>query len=256
MKLNRPIVFFDVETTGVNITNDRIIEIGMIKIHPDFSRENYSKRINPEGKEISENAFGKHGIKLEDLEDCPKFSEVANEIKDFIEGCDLGGYNCKKFDIPILLEEFLRCDVKVNVKDFNIVDIYRILMKEESRKLEDVYKRFVGKSLKNAHSADADIYATIEILEKFEEKFDIPETPEEIHKYTFEDDNTIDFEGKLKKNEKGEIVFNFGKYKDRTMREVFEMDRGYYDWLMKIDMGKYTKIIFQNIINFLDTEKK
>ncbi len=251
MKINRPIVFFDVETTGLSLTEDRIIEICMVKILLDGKRVCYNKRINPQGRQISEGAFSKHGIRAEDLEDCPSFKDVAHEIHDFMVGSDLGGFNCKRFDIPILIEEFLRCGILINIKDFNIVDVYKILAKVEPRTLEATYERFVGKPLENAHNAEADINATIDILDKFFECFKLPGSVKELDDYAFADEESFDLENKLKKKD-GTLVFNFGKHKDKTIQQVYDSDRNYYDWLINSsDMTMYTKMIFKNIVNHL-----
>lgn len=256
MNLTRPIVFLDLETTGLDLTNDRVIEICMIKILPaEEDKQIYYKRINPDGRQIHEEAYGKHKIKLEDLEYCPKFSDIASDVYDFIKECDLGGYNCKKFDIPILIEEFIRCKIPINIKSFKIIDVYKILSKAEPRTLEGTYKRFFNEQLEGAHGAEADINATIKILEKMESIYELPNTIDDLHNYSFEDDNSLDFEGKLKKNKDGEIIFNFGKYKDKTISDVFYTDKGYYDWIINnSDMTRLTKSIFKNILNYLNTK--
>jgi DNA polymerase III subunit epsilon len=253
MKLTKSIVFFDVETSGLSLSEDRIIEISMIKMFPNSKdTESYYKRINPQGRQINEEAFSKHGIKLEDLEGCPIFAEIAKEVYDFIKDCDLGGYNCKYFDIPILIEEFLRAKIYINAKNFKIVDVYKILSKVEPRTLEGTYKRFFGKTFEGAHNAESDIKATMEILEKMESLYELPDTVNGLHNVSFADDNNIDFEHKLKFNKNNEIVFNFGKYKDKTVNEVFNIDSGYFDWIVnKSDMTQYTKNIFVNVIKLL-----
>jgi len=252
LKLIKPIVFLDLETTGLDLAKDRIVEICMIKQYPEGKEEQYYKRINPQGRTITEEAFSKHGIKLEDLKDCPTFPMISNEIYDFIKECDLGGYNCKRFDIPILIEEFSRANIFINIKDFKIVDVFKILTKAEPRTLEGTYKRFFNETLDNAHTAVADINATIKILDKLEETFELPLEVEELDKYAFEDDGMIDLEYKLKRKKDGNIIFNFGKYKDKTIQDVFNIDRNYYDWIINnSDMTLYTKKIFKNILNYL-----
>lgn len=258
MKLIRPIVWFDLESTGLSLTEDRIIEISMFKIYPENNKsETYYKRINPQGKSIGEEAFSKHQIKLEDLNDCPTFNEVAKEIYDFINDCDLGGYNCKRFDVPLLIEEFLRAKIYINVKSFNIVDVYKILNKCEPRTLEGTYKRFFGKTFDGAHNAESDIKATIEIFDKMQslEQFGLnfESTAKELDNFAFADDNILDLENKLKFNKNNEITFNFGKYSGKTIQEVYLLDKGYFDWIIqKSDMTQYTKIIFSNILKMLN----
>lgn len=248
MKLTRPIVFMDLETTGLSIAEDRIIEMCMIKIsESNKDGVSYYRRINPQGKQISSEAFSKHGIKNEDLIMCPTFEDLSEEIFDFIKDCDLGGYNCKKFDIPLLIEEFLRCKISINVKNFNIVDVFKILNVAEPRSLEATYKRFLGKELSGAHNAEYDIIATIEILEQLEKHFELPESAKELDNYAFEKDNSVDLENKLKWKE-DKIIFNFGKYKDKTIQEVYKIDASYFDWIISSsDMTRYTKSIFYNI---------
>lgn len=258
MKLSRPIVFIDLETTGLSLSEDRIIEISMIKQFPDENKEKeiYSKKINPEGRVIAPGALEKHGIKPEDLTTCPTFRKLAQEIFEFITDCDLGGYNCKRFDIPILVEEFLRAKIPINIKNFKIVDVYILLIKLEPRTLEETYKKFVGKKLEGAHRAETDILATIEILKEMEKVYSIPNTVDEIHKFTFEDDGTVDLENKLKRTKEGSIIFMFGKHKNRTIQEVYAIDARYYDWIInKSDMTSYTKSIFRNIVEILSKNK-
>jgi DNA polymerase-3 subunit epsilon len=256
MKLERPIVFFDVETTGLSLSEDRIIEISMIKQFPnDEDGEQYNLRINPDGRPIHPEAFEKHGIEAEDLRYCPTFKQSAQEIYDFIKDCDLGGYNCKRFDIPILIEEFLRAKIPISIKSFKVIDVYQILLKAEPRTLEGTYKRFFGKELEGAHGAEVDVIATIDILKELEKAYSIPDTVDEIHKYTFDDDS-IDLENKLKRTKEGSIVFMFGKHKNKTIQEVYMTDPGYYNWIIsKSDMTSYTKSIFRNIVEILNKPK-
>lgn len=251
MKLVRPICFIDLEATGVDLAQDRVIEICIVKYFPDEETEIYYSRVNPEGRPIRPEAFEKHGISEEDLVDAPKFSEIARDVYEFVQGCDFGGYNCKKFDIPMLLEELFRRGIHLRTKDFKIVDIYKLLVKLEPRKLEDVYKRFTGKELEGAHGAKADVLGTIEILKEMERVFDVPETMEDVHEFVFEGE--VDIEGKLKRNEKDEVVFNFGKHKDTEIEHVYRIDPGYYDWIInKSDMTRYTKNIFKNVVVYLN----
>jgi len=253
MKLERPIVFFDVETTGLDLANDRIIEIGMIKIseqNPDG--EAFTRRINPQGRPIDPGAFSKHGISAEDLAICPTFEQLAPEIYEFMKDCDLGGYNCKRFDIPILIEEFLRAGIPISIKTFKIIDVYKLLMKAEPRTLEGTYKRFFGKPLEGAHGAEADIIATIDILEEMQKVYELPDTVNELHDYTFAEDDSIDLENKLIRVN-NQILFNFGKHKGKTIQEVNVIDSGYYDWIVnKSDMTRYTKSIFRNVVDILN----
>jgi DNA polymerase-3 subunit epsilon len=261
MKLNKPLIYFDLESTGLSLSEDRIIEINMFK---EFTVEEndkgseeaecYFKRINPDGRKIAEEAFGKHGIKEEELLECPFFRDVAQEIFAFIKDCDFAGYNCKKFDIPLLLEELLRCGIHIRFQDFKVVDVYKILSKAEPRTLEGTYKRFLKKEMKNAHSSTGDVFATIEVLKEMIQFYNLPNAVDELHEYTF--DQEVDLEGKLKKNEKEEVIFTFGKHKGRTIDEVYTVDRSYYEWIIfKSDMMLYTKNIFKNILHYLDSKR-
>lgn len=166
MKLNlqRPLVFFDLETTGVQITRDRIVEISIVKVHPDGERETKTRRINP-GIPIPPEATAVHGISDEDVADCPTFAQVARSLYTWLEGCDIAGFNSNRFDVPMLIEEFLRAGVAINFDDRYFVDVQTIFHKMERRTLEAAYKFYCNKTLENAHSAEADTLATVEVLE-------------------------------------------------------------------------------------------
>jgi len=248
IKLEKPITFFDVETTGLSTSNDRIIEICMIKINPSGSKDKFYKLIEPEGRPISPGAQEKHGYSNDDLKGNPTFKECAKEILDFIGDSDLGGYNCIRFDIPLLVEEFLRANIIFDPRKRNIIDSYKIIIKKEPRNLEGAYERYTGEKLENAHSAEADIEATIKIFEKQIQLHELSNSITEISNETSGMANMIDFAGKLKKNDEGKIVINFGKYKDRNVAEVFRENPGYFTWIIeKTDMASETKLFFQKI---------
>lgn len=250
MKFEKPIVFFDLESTGLDLINDRVVEISMIKINTDKSTEKFYSKINPEGREVGKQALSKHGLTNDELALEPTFKDLSETIHDFIKDCDLGGYNCWHFDIPLLIEEFLRASIPINTSEINIVDVYKLLMKAEPRTLESVYKRFMGKELENAHTAEADIIGTIAVLGKMNKEFNLPDTAEMLHKFTFADDNKVDFSGKLKK-QGDQIVFAFGKHKNKSIDEVWNNDPNYFNWVLSTDMTRHTKIIFSNIVNYL-----
>ncbi len=254
IKLNKSIAFFDVETTGLNISQDRIIEICIKKINVDYSTAVYYSRINPEGKTIELGAFEKHGISLEDLKNSPTFKSVSNEIFSFINNCDLGGYNCMRFDIPILIEEFMRAGINYDPRQVRVIDAYSILTTMESRKLEAVYEKYTGKTLENAHTAEADIDATIEIfnkqLEVYGEK--MPSSIDEIDKLINEP-NIVDYARRFKMTEDKKIIFNFGKYQGKTVAEVFKTDKSYFSWIInKSDMPLDTKFVTTKLLQRLE----
>ena len=243
MKLNlqRPIVFFDLETTGVQITRDRIVEISILKISPDGERETKTRRINPE-MPIPAEASAVHGITDADVADCPTFAQVARSLYAWLEGCDIAGFNSNRFDVPMLVEEFLRAGVAVDFDDRHFVDVQTIFHKMERRTLEAAYKFYCDKTLENAHSAEADTLATFEVLEAQLDRYpddlknDIPALAEfSTH------GRRVDFAGSLAYNDKDEIVINFGKYKGVPVTEVFRKDSGYYNWVMGAQFPLETK---------------
>ena len=249
MKLNlqRPIVFFDLETTGVQITRDRIVEISILKISPDGERETKTRRINPE-MPIPAEASAVHGITDADVADCPTFAQVARSLYTWLEGCDIAGFNSNRFDVPMLVEEFLRAGVAVDFDDRHFVDVQTIFHKMERRTLEAAYKFYCGKTLENAHSAEADTLATFEVLEAQLDRYpedlknDIPALAEfSTH------GRRVDFAGSLAYNDKDEIVINFGKYKGVPVTEVFRKDSGYYNWVMGAQFPLETKRWFARL---------
>lgn len=249
MKLNlqRPIVFFDLETTGVQITRDRIVEISILKISPDGERETKTRRINPE-MPIPAEASAVHGITDADVADCPTFAQVARSLYTWLEGCDIAGFNSNRFDVPMLVEEFLRAGVAVDFDDRHFVDVQTIFHKMERRTLEAAYKFYCDKTLENAHSAEADTLATFEVLEAQLDRYpedlknDIPALAEfSTH------GRRVDFAGSLAYNDKDEIVINFGKYKGVPVKEVFRKDSGYYNWVMGAQFSLETKRWFSRL---------
>ena len=249
MKLNltRPIAFIDLETTGVNISNDRIVEIAIVKILPDGTRQVKRKLINPQIP-IPAGASDVHGITDEMVKDAPSFKQVANEIKQFIENCDLGGYNSNRFDIPMLIEEFLRAGVSFSADGRKLVDVQKVFHMMEQRTLGAAYKFYCNKTLEDAHSAEADATATWEVLEAQIERYpQIGNTVESIVKFTGEDD-IVDFARRFVK-ENGVEVFNFGKHKGKPVVQVLKEEPQYYDWMMKGDFAMNTKQKLTEILN-------
>lgn len=261
MELNliKPLAVFDLETTGTNVATDRIIEISIIKINPDGKEQIFTQRINP-GIPIPPEATAVHGIKNEDLIGEPTFAEVGSKVALFLTNCDLGGYNSNKFDIPLLVEEFLRADIAFDLKGRRFVDVQNIFHKMEPRTLKAAYKFYCHKDLENAHSAEVDASATYEILKAQLEWYKdaeytgadgisfkpITNDIKALHDFSFQNRN-VDLAGHIIYNAKDREVFNFGKYKGKTVEEVFNMEPSYYDWMMKADFPLYTKKIITSI---------
>ncbi len=243
MKLNltNPIVFFDLETTGINITRDRIVEICYIKVFPNGNEESKTMRINPE-MHIPEESSLIHGIYDKDVVDCPTFKQIAKELAKALEGCDLAGFNSNHFDIPMLIEEMLRAGVNMDLSKRKLVDVQNIYHKMERRTLVAAYKYYCGKELVNAHSAMADTLATYEVLKAQLDKY--PEALENDIAFLAEFsrmNKNVDLAGRIIYNEAGVEVFNFGKYKGVPVREVLQKDSGYYSWMLQGDFPRNTK---------------
>lgn len=247
LQLSRPIAFIDLETTGVNISIDRIVELAIVKVLPDGSRQVKRKLINPL-MPIPASASEIHGITDEMVKDAPSFKQVANEVKQFIDNCDMGGYNSNRFDIPMLIEEFLRIGIGFSVEGKKMVDVQKVFHMMEQRTLSAAYKFYCQKTLEDAHSAEADATATWEVLEAQIERYpQIGNTVESIVKFTGEDD-IVDFARRFVK-EKGVEVFNFGKHKGKPVAQVLKEEPQYYDWMMKGDFAMNTKQKLTEILN-------
>lgn len=246
----KPIVFFDLETTGLNISEDRIIEFCAVKIDGDTTEKLYY-RLNSVGVPIAPEATEKHGINESDLVGAPSFADVAIEILEFLGDCDLGGYNILGFDLPLLTEEFYRAGIPFNHRKHRILDGYAILKHYEPSTLESVYKKYTGKTLENAHTAEADVLATIEVLKSQLSLYDIPETIDELEQITAHRSEIVDLAGKYKlKN--GEITVNFGKHFGKNVKEVYKSDPGYFEWLQGASgFTSETKIITGKILTKL-----
>ena len=247
LNLRNPLVFFDLETTGINIVKDRIVEISFVKVHPNGKEECKTRRINPE-MPIPPESTAIHGITDEDVKDCPTFKEIAKSLAAQIEGCDLAGYNSNRFDIPLLAEEFLRAGVDIDLNKRKFSDVQTIFHKMEQRTLSAAYKFYCDKSLENAHTAEADTMATYEILKAQLDRYpdDLQNDMEFLSKYS-SFTNNVDFAGRMVYNEDGKEVINFGKYKGKLVEEVLKNDPGYYSWIMNGDFPLNTKKVLTEI---------
>nr|WP_321410973.1 3'-5' exonuclease [uncultured Carboxylicivirga sp.] len=246
LQLKNPIVFFDLETTGINIANDRIVEIAILKVSVDGKEESYCYKINPE-MPIPPESTAIHGITDEDVKDAPTFKKMGKEIAKIMEGCDIGGFNSNKFDVPLLAEEFIRAEIDFDMKKRKFVDVQTIFHKMEKRTLSAAYKFYCEKDLTDAHTAEADTRATYEVLLAQLERY--PELENDVEFLnTFSSFNkNADFIGRIIFNDKGEEVFNFGKYKGQSVEKVLEKDPSYYGWMMNGDFPLFTKKVLTNI---------
>jgi DNA polymerase-3 subunit epsilon len=240
LQLKKPLAFIDLETTGTNPGNDRIIEIAIVKILPDGTKSIKRKLLNPE-KPIPKFSSDIHGITDEMVKDAPTFKQVAHELKQMLDGCDIGGYNSNRFDIPCLVEEFLRANVDFDMKGRKMIDVQNIFHKMEQRTLSAAYKFYCNKILDGAHGAEADACATHEILIAQLERYpDLGNTLDSIFKLIGEE-TVVDFARRFVMDN-GVEVFNFGKYKGRSVAEVLKNEPQYYDWMMKGDFPQHTKL--------------
>ena len=247
LNLLRPLAFIDLETTGINIATDRIIEIAILKIFPDGSNEIKVERINPTIP-IPFGASKVHGIYDKDVADKPAFVKIAPEIQQFIEGCDFAGYNSNRFDIPLLLEEFLRAGIDVDISQVKLVDVLGIFQKMEQRNLAAAYKFYCDKELLNAHNAEADISATYEIfLAQLERYSELKNDVAFLHEFSAPKNNNVDLAGKIVLNEQGVECINFGKHKGKTIPELLRADAAYIDWMMKGDFPLFTKKVLTDL---------
>lgn len=256
LQLSRPLVFFDLETTGLNLATDRIVEISYVKLFPDGHREGKTFRVKPTmllmGQEVQmhipDEASAVHGIHDEDLVNCPTFKELAPEIADAMRDCDLGGYNSTRFDVPLLAEEFVRAGVDIDLKKMHQVDAFSIFQKKEPRNLTAAYKFYCGKDLEGAHAANADVEATVEVLLAQLDKYDdVPTTVDALEEYTCGSQHFADFAGRVVYDKDGVECFNFGKYKGMRVKDVFQRDPSYYSWLRNGEFPEYTKGVFTRI---------
>ena len=247
LNLKKPIIFFDLETTGVDPAKDRIVEISLVKVKPNGEKEVKTRRINPQ-MPIPAEATEVHGITDADVADCPSFREISKSLYAYVEGCDFAGYNSNKFDIPVLVEEFLRAGIDVDFSKTRFVDVQNIFHKMEQRTLVAAYKFYCDKDLENAHSAEADTMATYEILMSQLDRYpnDLKNDIGFLADFSARSRN-VDFAGRIVYNDRGEEVFNFGKHKGRPVAEVFREEPSYYSWMMNGDFPLHTKKVITEI---------
>lgn len=261
MKLNlkRALAFFDLETTGVNVASDRIVEISILKAMPDGTEQIKTMRINP-GMPIPLESSLIHGIYDDDVSREPTFKQAGEELARFLDDCDLAGYNSNKFDIPVLMEEFLRAGIDFDIENRHFVDVQNIFHQMEQRTLRAAYQFYCGKVIENAHSAEADIKATYEVLlaqigkyenQDWEDKKGVISKPvqnniEALHKFT-NLNKPVDFAARMVYNEDGIEVINFGKHKGRSVEDVFQSEPSYYNWMQNGDFPLYTKRCLEKI---------
>lgn len=247
LQLKRPIVFFDLETTGVDVVKDRIVEMSIIKIHPNGEEETHRWLVNPQ-RPIPPEVTAVHGISDADVADQPTFNELAHRIYDLIKDADLAGYNSNKFDIPLLAEEFLRANIDFDMGKRVAVDVQNIFHRMEQRTLAAAYKFYCEKELTNAHSAEADVRATYEVL-----KAQLDRYPEDLQNdinflSAFSNrQNIADFAGFIAYNDDGNEIFTFGKYKGQLVQDILNRDHGYFSWIQNADFPLYTKKVLTAI---------
>lgn len=247
LKLQKPIVFFDLETTGVNAIHDRIVEISYIKVFPDGNEESKTLRINPE-RHIPEQSSAIHGIYDEDVKDCPTFKQVARDIAAIFVNSDIAGFNSNYFDVPMLVEEMLRAGIDFDIAKCRLIDVQNIYHKLEQRTLSAAYKFYCGKNLEDAHSAQADTRATYEVLKAQLDKYPdkLNNDVQFLSSFSKMNDN-VDFAGRIIYNDKHIPVFNFGKYKGQSVEDVLARDPGYYGWMMQGDFPQNTKQVLTKL---------
>ena len=248
MQLFRPIAFIDLETTGVNLSKDRIVELAIVKIMPDLSKITKRKLINPQ-MPIPAESSAIHGISDEMIKDAPSFKEVGNEVKQFLDNCDLGGYNSNRFDIPMLMEEFLRSEIEVDLSDRRMIDVQHIFYSMEPRTLTGAYKFFCEKEHNDAHGAEADINVTIEVLEAQLKKYEHLGTSIDSILGCIGEEKIVDYARRFSFDDRGNEVFNFGKFKGKSVTDVLRTEPQYYDWMMKGDFPMHTKKKLTELFN-------
>lgn len=247
LNLKNPLLFFDLESTGLNVATDRIVEISAVKVFPDGKHEVKTRRLNPTIP-ISAESQRIHGISNEDVKDCPTFKEIAKSLAQWMSGCDFAGYNSTKFDIPLLAEEFLRAGVDFDFRKRKMVDVQNIFHKMEQRTLSAAYKFYCNKNLENAHSAEADTMATYEVLKAQLDKY--PDTlKNDVNMLADFSTKTrlVDYAGRIVLNDKDIPVFNFGKHKGQPVENIFRIEPSYYSWMMDGDFTRDTKKVITDI---------
>lgn len=257
LTLQRPFAVFDLETTGLNITQDRIVEIAIIKINPDGSEEEYYQRVHPEmliPKESSEI----HGIWDKDIADSPKFSEIADAVAAFIGDADLAGYNSNKFDVPVLAEAFLRIKHPFDISKRCFVDVQNIFHKMEQRTLAAAYQFYCQQPMENAHNALYDTRVTLDVFKAQLERYeDLAKNVKDLSDFCRVGNGEMyDFAGRLAKNDKGQVIYNFGKHRGKTVAEIAEIEPGYYGWMLDADFPLYTKQMLKAEMDRIKAERQ
>ncbi len=242
LELIKPLCVFDLETTGIQITKDRIVQIAIIKVLPSGERVEYNQLVNPE-MNIPDEIVKIHGISNEIVKDCPKFIDIAKELSEFIGEADLAGYNSNKFDIPVLAEELLRAGFEFDLSQRQFIDVQNIFHKMEQRTLAAAYQFYCNKTIENAHDALYDTRATLDVFEAQLERYsDLKNDINFLSEFSRGSTNElIDFAGRLARNEKGEAIYNFGKHKGKTISDVMKSEPGYYGWMLEADFPLFTK---------------
>ena len=259
LNLTKPLAFFDLETTGINVGSDRIVEISIVRVNIDNSTDILTKRVNPTIP-IPQSSSLIHGIYDKDIAEAPTFKQLAPQLAQFLNNCDLAGFNSNKFDVPVLLEEFLRAEIDFDLKNRRLIDVQNIFHMMEPRNLSAAYRFYCDKTLENAHSAEADTIATYEIFKAQLARYEGVELVDDKgnRSVPVKNDMTVlseltarnknaDLAGRIVFNDKGQEVFNFGKHKDKPVREIFEKEPSYYSWMMQGDFPLYTKKIITQI---------
>lgn len=246
LQLRRPLVIFDLETTGTNISHDRIVEICLIKVFPDEREEIRTYRVNP-GIPIPKETSEIHGIYDADVADKPSFRELGAELNNFLKECDFGGFNSNKFDFPLLVEEFYRAGIEFDVEKRKFIDVQRIFHLREPRNLKAAYRFYCDKDLENAHSAEADTMATWQVLKAQLERYDdLPTEIDKLHQISGQS-NFVDLGGRFILNAHSIPCFNFGKHKGKPIKDVLKAEPGYFEWMMNGDFPQQTKNVLTKI---------
>jgi DNA polymerase III subunit epsilon len=257
LKLDRPLVCFDLETTGVSVERDRIVEIGMVRVEPDGSRRTYRSLVNPD-MPIPPQATAVHGISDEDVAGAPRLENIGDEIFAMLEGADLAGFNSISFDMPFLENELKRVGLTADLRSGRHLDAMRIFHKMEPRTLSAAYRKFIGGDLTDAHSALADVEATLDVLDAMVGHYeDLTDNPDELHKLCHQNDGCwVDRSRKFIWNDKGQACFAFGKYRDRTIKDVVAENSGYLEWMLGKDFSDEIMQILRNALEGKFPEKK
>ena len=248
LNLTRPIIFFDLETTGTNVVKDRIVELSYIKVYPDGREETKSRRINPE-MHIPEQATAVHHITDEDVKDEPTFRQVSKALLAIFDGCDIAGYNSNKFDVPLLIEEFARVGLNFDISGRNFIDVQNIFHKMEQRTLVAAYRFYCGKELDGAHSALCDTQATYEVLKSQLERYDTLENDVEKLAEFSRAGRGIDLAARFVLDDNDVPIMNFGKHKGKPVKEVFKKEPSFYAWMMQGDFARNTKDVATRFYN-------